>query len=476
LRALLAIVKQTIRSSVRSKVFHVLFALILLAVVLLPITVAGDGTARGQLQISLTYSLGVVAALVSTAALWLGCALLSREIESYNLHLVMTKPSPPWLVWLGKWLGVFLMHAVVFVIAALIILALVTVRINRSGFSDEELRRVHNEVLVGRRAHMPRMPNFNELTKQEYRRRLAEGLLEPNHNREMVVSEILRQVKAQSTEVPAEHTRFFLYGNVRVPESAEAIFLRYRYYIGGTTRSQQKVTRCLWGVRDPTGPGSSTDPQMSRFFPLPEQAKSGTFRELEIPAAVAPAEGGEPVPMVGDDGRLMISYWNQNEQGQSVMFQVADGPVLLVRVTGFLSNYLRSIVLGLFQLAFLAALGCAVGAAFSTPVAAFVAVTYLTIGMLVQGAVGAPIKDELGDYQYDSHFDRALHYIAIGVSKIVVSVDDFDASSDLARGRLIELSRMAYAFFGLVGLRGALLGGLGMWVLTKRELGTVIRK
>ena len=76
MRAFTAIVKQTVRSAVRSHVFHVLGVLILLAVFLLPVTVSGDGTAAGQLQIAITYSLGVVVALISTTTLWLSCALL----------------------------------------------------------------------------------------------------------------------------------------------------------------------------------------------------------------------------------------------------------------------------------------------------------------------------------------------------------------------------------------------------------------
>ena len=70
------------RSATRSKVFHILFALIILAVFLLPMTVSGDGTAIGLVQISLTYSLNVVVALISTTTLWLACSLLSREIEA----------------------------------------------------------------------------------------------------------------------------------------------------------------------------------------------------------------------------------------------------------------------------------------------------------------------------------------------------------------------------------------------------------
>ena len=60
MKAFSAIVLQTIRSAIRAKVFHVLFALIILAVFLLPVTVSGDGTAKGLVQISITYSLGVV--------------------------------------------------------------------------------------------------------------------------------------------------------------------------------------------------------------------------------------------------------------------------------------------------------------------------------------------------------------------------------------------------------------------------------
>jgi len=124
LRALAAIVKQTIRASVRSRVFLLLFLLILLAVFLLPVTVAGDGSAMGQLQISLTYSLGVVVTLISTSTLWLACSIIAREIETYNMHLVMTKPAPGWVVWVGKWLGVFLMQSFMLVIAGAIILGL----------------------------------------------------------------------------------------------------------------------------------------------------------------------------------------------------------------------------------------------------------------------------------------------------------------------------------------------------------------
>ena len=120
MKAFNAILKQTIRSAVRSKVFIVLFALILLCVIGLPLTIRGDNTAAGLVQVSLTYSLNLVIALVSASCLWLACSLVSSEIEGYQVHMVVTKPCPKWKLWLGKFIGVFLMHAFILVISMFI--------------------------------------------------------------------------------------------------------------------------------------------------------------------------------------------------------------------------------------------------------------------------------------------------------------------------------------------------------------------
>ena len=158
------------------------------------------------------------------------------------------------------------------------------------------------------------------------------------------------------------------------------------------------------------------------------------------------------------------------------MFQQSDGPVLMVKVASFFSNYCRAIVLALLQIAFLAALGCMVSAAFSTPVAAFVAVAYLVIGLSVHAAIDAPLQNDDGSYQYKNVAEKAAHYMARCVGHIVVSVDDLDATSDLARGRLVENARLVNAVFSLFLIRTGLMVALGIWILQKRELGTVIRK
>lgn len=467
MRAFTAIVKQTVRSAVRSHVFHVLGVLILLAVFLLPVTVSGDGTAAGQLQIAITYSLGVVVALISTTTLWLSCALLSREVETYSLHLVTTKPCPRWLIWVGKWFGVFLMHTIILLISAAIILALVIWRTRREDFPPAEVQRLHSEVMVGRRAFQPEQPPFSQMADDEYKRRLPE--LDKAHDPKTVRNEILRQLVASSGEVAPGGQRFWEFRNVRVSDPQEPLFIRYRFYSGSTTPSDQKEVPGIWLLRDP----KSADQE--RFYPATENEKAlgGAFHELRADPA-----------FVGEDGRLVVGYANPPAETGAwgalkpmpVIFQIADGPAILVRVTGFAANYARSLLLAVFQIGFLAALGCMVGAAFSTPVAAFVAISYLIIGMAVRAAVEAPLRDDFGNFQYKGKLEMVTHRLAQVVSAAVVSVDEMNTTGDLARGRLIEWRRIGGDLLWLIVVRAGLIAALGMWVLTRRELGTVIRR
>jgi hypothetical protein len=221
-------------------------------------------------------------------------------------------------------------------------------------------------------------------------------------------------------------------------------------------------------VADPKGQGAA------RFYEIRQQVLTGSFHELELPPDI-----------VSEDGVVEVGYINpppefqtgtEEDRGVSVVFQLADGPVLMARVSGFATNYARAMVLALFQIAFLAALGCTVGAAFSTPVAAFVAIAYLIIGLSVRAAIDAPLRDDFGRYQYKGVFDRGAHYLARGVGMVVVSVDDFEATGDLARGRLVEYSRLGRTFGVLVVLRSGLIALFGIWVLHRRELGAVIRR
>lgn len=515
MKPFLAIVLQTMRSAVRSKVFHVLFVLILLAVFLLPLTVDGDGTAISLVQISVTFSLGVVVALISTTALWLACSQLSTEIEKYSIHLVVAKPCPKPIIWIGKWTGIFIMHAAIMIVSSIVIFALIQLRVKFGDFSEAEIKKLNAEVRVGREAFAPDKPYYTEQINAEYEKKKGA----PN-SEAAIKAEILRQLIARDGEIRAGSSKEWTFSNIRTDQ--DRVFLRYRIFSGSTTSTDQQMMYFTWQVKDPNSNApdpfielnADTKDEGQRFH----SAKGGSFLEWEI--------DGKYIDK--DAHTVTLRFLNMNHQvntfGQSTrpadipenetpeqkqerekadreridkakiaIIQQADGPLVLVAKASFAANFIMAIVQALLQIAFLTALGCAVSAAFSTPVAAFVAVSYLVTGLTVQAAIDAPLLNDDGTYQYKGAWDRSAHVLAQGVDVLVVSVDDFDATASLANGRIVTNRRYekvmytmnryfqtpAVAFcYGIVVLliRWILIFGLGIWIFQKRELGSVIRK
>ena len=72
------IAKQTLKAAIRYR-FVVAMAVALLVIVFgIPLLVKSDGTAKGTVQIVLTYTLGSTTALLGIASLWMGCGTLDR--------------------------------------------------------------------------------------------------------------------------------------------------------------------------------------------------------------------------------------------------------------------------------------------------------------------------------------------------------------------------------------------------------------
>ena len=117
MQRLLAIAWLTWKAAFRFRLFIVVAVLLLGAVVGLPLLIKDDGTARGFTQILLTYTLSVIAALLGLSTLWLACGTLARDIEECQMQVVAVKPIARWQIWLGKWLGLVSLNAVLLAIS-----------------------------------------------------------------------------------------------------------------------------------------------------------------------------------------------------------------------------------------------------------------------------------------------------------------------------------------------------------------------
>src|SRR5215204_6049633 len=148
----------TWKAAFRFRLFWVMAVLLLGSVIVLPLVLKDDGTARGFTQILLTYTLSVVTALLGLSTLWLSCGTLARDIEENQMQVVSVKPIGRWQIWLGKWIGIVSLDACLLAMAGIFIVALLQLR--AGGLSPNEQRILREEVLVARASLKEPPPNI----------------------------------------------------------------------------------------------------------------------------------------------------------------------------------------------------------------------------------------------------------------------------------------------------------------------------
>jgi len=158
MQPLLAIAALTWKAAFRFRLFWVLTTLLMGSVVVLPLLLKDDGTARGFTQILLTYTLGVITILLGFSTLWLACGTLARDVEECQMQMVAVKPIARCQIWLGKWLGLLMLDAALLAVAGGSVYALLQWRAHR--LPAGQLAVLRKEIFVARAALKPPMPDI----------------------------------------------------------------------------------------------------------------------------------------------------------------------------------------------------------------------------------------------------------------------------------------------------------------------------
>src|SRR3954463_4936793 len=153
MQRLLAISLLTIKAAFRFRLVLMLALILLGGVIALPLIIKDDGTARGFTQILLTYTLSSITALLGISTLWLSCGTLARDIEECQMQVLVTKPISRWQIWIGKWLGIISLNAVLLVISGVCLYGLLLWRSTKLPASEQTI--LHDQVLVARSAARP---------------------------------------------------------------------------------------------------------------------------------------------------------------------------------------------------------------------------------------------------------------------------------------------------------------------------------
>jgi hypothetical protein len=449
-RLLWAMLALTWKSALRFRLFWVLAALLAIAVVGLPLVLKHDGSARGFTQILLTYTLGSITALLGLSTLWLSCGTLARDIEENQMQLVAVKPIARWQIWLGKWLGIVTLNAVLLAFAGLCVYGLLTWRARQLPAAEQAVLR--NEVLVARGSLKEEAPNIDETTERVLQQRLKEAPA-GNINVALVRHQIREQVKAAYQVVQPNHARFWEVplGVRRFTLKDEPLFLRLKFFAASTNALGTYRTEIAIG---PTGPKQQISTR---------SLAADAFHEIPIPAN-----------MWDDKGVLRVEV--RNYDNVALLFPLEDGFEVLFREGGFALNFARGLFIILCWLALLAAVGLAAASFLSFPVAAFCSASLLVVGFSTGTLASAVESGTLGGVNEETGVvgSSMLDVVAIPAFKGLLAVfnlaQNFSPVDALSTGRSIPWTEAARAFAQVVLLLGGILALFGMVVLTRREL------
>ena len=456
MQQLIAMAWLTWKAAFRFRVFLVVAVLLLGAVVGLPLLIKDDGTARGFTQILLTYTLTTITALLGLCTLWLACGILARDIEECQMQVVAVKPIARWQIWLGKWLGLLSLNAALLALSGASVYGLLQWRATR--LPAEEQRILRSEVLVARGSAKEK--SLNQQIESEADHRLQERLQKnPVANVDLleVRKQILEQVKAEYQVVPPGFARPWEINLGPAKNSLRDKPLHLRIKFNAADRSTSGTFAALWTVGAP--------PKTQFWRSQPMSLAPDTFHEFEIPPN-----------LFDEDGLLTVTFANPNNT--ALLFALDDGLEVLYREGGFGLNFARGLGIIFCWMALLATLGLAAASFLSFPVAAFMSLAVLTMALSSGTMANAVEEGTVASWNAEkgikghTPLDLVIIPTFRGVLWLVNRAKQFSPIDSMSTGRSVTWGQLGLAFGQVVLFLGGIIGLVGIFTFSRRELAT----
>lgn len=446
-----AIVLISMRNAVRSKIVLVLLFFLLITLIGLPLSVRGDGTLSGHVQLLIRYTLGVAMLILSIATVWASCAAVSSEIRDKHIQMVLSKPVRAAQLWLGKWLGVTLLNGGLLLLCVLVTYGALRWTTRPSVLSAEEQATLETEILVAQRRVAPRPRDLRDEIAREYQAARARGEWPAEVSTTQVWPLVERTVRARANAVrPGAHNRW-VFTLPRRPPPDRPLILRYRFAL---SILDMEAVRGIWRIGPPGDP-----------------------RRYEVEVLDAPRAWHSiaiPPEWVAEDRTLTVEYANVHARPVILLFDPAEELRLMVYEGGFWANLLRAGLSLFFHLAFLSAIGVTAGTFFSIPVAAltsFYALLLLNAGRFVQRLAEREVTLAGPDAGW---VEQVIAVVTQGVYRVLdLIISPVYAANPLdfiAVGEWIGWAEVSYQLVVKVVVYSGILMGFGVWHLARKEV------
>ena len=450
MQRLIAIIWLTWKAALRFRLFWVIAVLLIGSVVILPLVIKDDGTARGFTQILLTYTLSVVTALLGLCTLWLSCGTLARDIEENQMQVVAVKPVARWQIWIGKWLGLVTLNAVLLTVAGVCILVLLQFR--SRDLPPAQQRILREEVFVARGSIKEKQPDLEAMVESVFRQQTKDAPID-NPVAANAAKDILREQLKLSEMRPNTMRRWQIDLGLRKNLLRDQpLFARVKFYA--------LDTNVLGTYRMVLDVGPPESPRHDRQY---LSLSANAVHEIKI------------APNLWDEKGVLTIHL-ENRDRTVLVLPNAEGFELLYREGGFTLNFARALLIILFWLTLMAALGLAAASFLSFPVAVFVSASLMVVALSsgtlrtsVEAGTITGMNEETGETGRS-----VLDYIIIPVFKVLLKifnlVGGFSPVDSLSTGRSVDWLTVGAAFAQIVLILGGLVALFGIYVFGRREL------
>ena len=460
IRKITAIAALTIKQAVRSRILPILAIILPVVIILLVSTIKGDGTAIGQIRMAIKYSLGLMWIIMGITTLWSGCASIAREIEDKQLRLIAVKPVAKYEIWLGRWVGWLAINAGLLTICAITLTAAVHYKINSQNLSVTDKEKLQTSILVGRRRITPTPATIDAKIEPLLKRLKASGEIPADTSDEEACNVIHKRLTAiQSVVAPdAEKT-----WNMSIPKSISTkkqISLKLKLHSPTTTDKPISGTLLISTPEKPDSP---------IFQATIEKQYAGTHL-ITIP----------PDRLKGTETISITFKNNSAEKSRTLVFTPEKSIELLITESSFISNLIRAMLIILCYLAVLSALGTTTSAIFYFPVASFIAIAIIMAGITSHYFVFASDPTQKIEHHHHGHehaepekpglIGQSGEFILNKLQFVFEPARQGNILQDISGGILISWKDTGRAIAILLLLYSGILGIIGSYFLSKREL------
>jgi hypothetical protein len=458
IQRLMAICLLTVRAAFRFRLVLVMATLLIGGVVVLPIVIIDDGTARGFTQIVLTYTLALITTLLGFVTIWMACGTLAREIEEAQMQVLAVKPVARWEIWIGKWLGIMTLNFLLLGVSSGAVYGLMQWKARKLPAEQQAV--LKNEIFIARGEARPQFEDFKDIAEKILKERLATPAGRAITN----VSEFRQfaqmQVKGQLETVPPDYLKQFeidlhkqMWDLKDVP-----VQLRLKFNVAMENLNNQYLLEIEAG--DPA------DGDQRVWHGGTYQLPNDTFNEITVPANLFNAKG-----------ILKIRIANRNET--AIQFPLDEGITVLYREGGFLMNFIRGVAIIFCWLGFLAALGLMAASFLSFNVAAFFAIGFLLVGLssgtlkqIIEENGITGVNHETGRTDNPAFLDEMAVGLAKGLLAVLGMVKNFSPIDALSSGRSVSWSEVGMAVLQIWVIMSGTLMAIGIYTFSRRELAT----